>query len=74
MPLNEQRLTNKIVAILDECQQENDNPNASKQNFASKLAKAIIEEIKEAKINYTTGLVAPSGGGPVTGTITHTIT
>lgn len=73
MALNETRLANKIIAVMDECQKETNDPNASKVNFATKLAKAIVEEIKEAKINYTTGLTAPSGGGLVTGTITHTI-
>ncbi|MCJ1809914.1 hypothetical protein [Flavobacterium covae] len=54
---------------MDECQQETTDPNQSKVNFANKLAKAIVEEIKQAKINYTTGLVAPPGGGAVTGNL-----
>ena len=47
--------------------------NASLDRIADKLATAIIEEIQFLKVNYTAGLVAPSGGGPVTGTITHTV-
>lgn len=71
MPLNQNRLANKIVIILDGLQQETDNPNASKINFSNQLAKAIVEEIKEASINYTGGLIAPNGA--VSGTINHTI-
>lgn len=71
MPLNQNRLANKIVIILDGLQQETDNPNASKINFSNQLAKAIVEEIKEASINYTDGLIAPNGA--VSGTINHTI-
>lgn len=65
--LNENRLKNKIVAAMDKCQQEEDNPNRSKEQFASDLARAIVEEIKELQIIYTAGLTAPNG--PVTGTI-----
>lgn len=34
-----------------------------------RLAQAIIDTIKTGSINYTEGLFAPSGGGPVTGTL-----
>lgn len=67
--LNENRLKNKIVAAMDKCQQEEDDPNRSKEEFAQALATAIVEEIKELKIIYSTGLIAPSSGGPVTGKI-----
>jgi hypothetical protein len=69
MSLSQSRLANKIIAVMDECQQETTDPNISKVNFATKLAKAIIEEIKEADIKYTNGLIAPNGGGPVTGNL-----
>lgn len=39
--------------------------------FCGKLAKAIIDEVKNASINYTTGLTA--GSTPVTGTFNNTI-
>jgi hypothetical protein len=71
MALSETRIANKIIAIIDELQQETDDPNGSKENFAKKLAQVIVEEIKEAKIIYINGLVAPNG--PVTGTRTHTV-
>ncbi|MCK0202664.1 hypothetical protein MWN41_06480 [Ornithobacterium rhinotracheale] len=67
--LNENRLKNKIIAAMDKCQKEEDNPNRSKEQFASDLARAIVEEIKDLQIHYTSGLIAPSSGGAVTGTI-----
>ncbi|MRJ11535.1 hypothetical protein EDL98_10710 [Ornithobacterium rhinotracheale] len=65
--LNENRLKNKIIAAMDKCQKEEDNPNRSKEQFASDLARAIVEEIKELKIIYSAGLTAPNGA--VTGKI-----
>ncbi|MRI64524.1 hypothetical protein EDM00_11085 [Ornithobacterium rhinotracheale] len=67
--LNENRLKNKIVAAMDKCQQEEDNPNRSKEQFAGDLARAIVEEIKALQIHYTSGLIAPPSGGAVTGMI-----
>ena len=40
---------------------------------ADKLADAIINAIKSQQITHTTGLVAPSGGGAVTGVLDYTI-
>lgn len=51
-----------------------DNPNitnnkdAVAEQMAVLLSDKIDDYVKEAKINYTTGLVAPSSGGTVTGT------
>ncbi|MRI64502.1 hypothetical protein EDM00_10965 [Ornithobacterium rhinotracheale] len=67
--LNENRLKNKIISAMDQCQQEEDNPNRSKEEFAQALASAIVEEIKDLQIHYTSGLIAPTSGGPVTGKI-----
>ncbi|MRJ11389.1 hypothetical protein EDL98_09950 [Ornithobacterium rhinotracheale] len=69
MALNTERLKNKITSAMDKCQKEEDDPNRSKEEFAQALATAIVEEIKELKIIYTSGLIAPSSGGPVTGKI-----
>lgn len=73
MPLSHSRLKEKIKDAYKIEQTEEVDHNASLDRIASKLASAIIEEIQALKINYTTGLVAPSGGGPVNGTITHTV-
>lgn len=68
MPLDETRLSNKIKAVLNQTRQETDDADASRDALADDLAKAIVEEIKELTIIYTTGLTAPSG--PVTGSLT----
>ncbi len=73
MALVQSRLKAKIKAAFEAEQSEEVDHNASLDRIADKLATAIIEEIQFLKVNYTTGLVAPSGGGPVTGTITHTV-
>lgn len=59
MPLNESRLEQKIVDVMEQCQQETDDPNQSLQNFARELAKAIVEELKEADV---VGVCPPNGG------------
>jgi hypothetical protein len=76
--LNEQRLTQAIKAVLDAdspSNQENDADNAelvaSRLKMANGIAKAVINEIKEAKVLYSAGLTAPNG--PVTGSLNHTI-
>lgn len=74
MALNIERLKGKIKAAYQAEQTEEVDHNASLDRIAQKLSEAVIEEIKEAQIQYSTGLVAPSGGGPVTGSMTHTIT
>lgn len=71
MALSTQRLKDKIIVLLNECREETDNPDASRDKFAEKLAQAIVEEIQQLQINYTSGLVAPNGA--VTGTINATI-
>lgn len=71
MALNQERLARKIVAAFKDEQKEEQDPDQTLNRIASKLATCIIDEIKELKINYETGLVAPNG--PVTGTIKGTI-
>lgn len=76
--LNEQRLTMAIKAVLDAdspSNQENEADNAelvaSRLKMANGIAKAVIAEIKMAKINYIAGLTA--GPVPVVGTMQYTI-
>lgn len=71
MALLQSRLKAKIKAAFVAEQSEEVDHNASLDRIAGKLATAIIEEIQFLKINYTAGLAAPNG--PVTGTITHTV-
>ncbi|MDB0602644.1 hypothetical protein PL373_16200 [Tenacibaculum maritimum] len=71
MSLNKGRLKGKIIEVLEECQKETTNPNDSKNLLAERLSSAIIEEIKQIKINYQGGLSSPSGA--VTGSLIITI-
>lgn len=67
MALSQPRLKNKIKAILEDESLEETNAELSRDRFADKLATAIIDEIKEAKITYTSGLTSATGGA-VSGT------
>lgn len=69
--LNVNRLKNKIKLAFEAEQTEEVDHNASLDRIAQKLAQAIVDEIKEAKVNYTAGLVSPNGA--VTGALNHTI-
>ncbi|MPT35738.1 MAG: hypothetical protein E2604_11810 [Flavobacterium sp.] len=69
MALNHIRLKNKIKAALEAEQTEEVDHNASLDRISDRIAQAIIEEIKQLQINYTGGLIAPSGGGTVTGNL-----
>jgi hypothetical protein len=71
MALSESRLSGKIVDIIDVIKLEEEDYEDAKTKFANAIAKAFVEEIKQLKINYTSGLVAPNGA--VTGTINATI-
>lgn len=73
MALDKDRLKEKIKGAFQTEQTENVDHNASLERISEKLAQAIIEEIKSLKIEYTAGLIAPSAGGTVTGTILHTV-
>ena len=44
--------------------------NAEQLQAINDIAVAIIDTVKELTITYTTGLIAPPGGGPVTGVLT----
>lgn len=57
MATSKDRLKQKIIAVMDTCAAEEDNPEESKENFADKLADAIIYEIKNMTITAT----APNG-------------
>ena len=53
--------------------QQGDDREGALDKVADKLADAIINAIKSQQITYTAGLVAPSMGGPVTGTFNYVI-
>lgn len=68
--LNEQRLKDKLIAAFNE-QDEQEDADAAISRIMGKVAAAIVSEIKELKIQYTTGLTA--GSTPVTGQLQHTV-
>lgn len=53
--------------------QQGDDREGALDKVADKLADAIINAIKSQQITYSAGLVAPSKGGPVTGTFNYVI-
>lgn len=71
MGLDVNRLKEKIKLAFEAEQTEEEDYNAALDRICGKIAVACIEEIKEARIEYQSGLVAPNGA--VTGIITHTI-
>lgn len=68
--LDKNRLKNLLIAAFNEGAEHSDS-EAARDRVADKLATAIVDEIKQLHIVYTTGLTAPNG--PVAGTITHTV-
>lgn len=55
-------LKTKIIEVMTDIRTEVDNPDDSMDQFAEKLAIAIVNEVKKMTIVAT----ATSGGGPVT--------
>ena len=72
MPLNKDRLKGKIETLLDNEAARTTDPAAARAYFADQLATAIVDEIKELLITYTSGLA--NSGGAVAGTFGCTIT
>lgn len=64
MALNKDRLKKKLKKAF-----QNPKTQSNIDAVADEVATAIIEEIKELKLNYTSGLVAPNGA--VTGSLTN---
>lgn len=67
MALNKAGLKSGIVTLLTEMRSKDE---VSDDQYAERLATLIDDYVKTATIKYNTGLVAPSGGGIVTGTFT----
>lgn len=72
MALNKERLKLKIKEAFRAEQTEEESHEAALDRIADALASCFIEEIKEIKINYQSGLFAPNGA--VTGSINASIT
>ncbi len=71
MALDSNRLKAKIKEAFEAEQNEQNDHNTALDRIADKLAQAIVEEIKQLRINYSNGLLAPNGA--VTGTINASI-
>ena len=65
MPIEESRLKQTIIDAINLCQQITERPDEAKDILAGAIAKAVVVELKSAKIIYNGGLTAPNG--PVTG-------
>jgi hypothetical protein len=71
MALNKDTLKGQIKAAFQAQAGKTDNPDAALDDLSDKIAIAIDAYIKSATINNIPVLTSPSG--PVTGTITSTI-
>lgn len=65
--LNKPQLKAGIKNLMTEMRTRTENAD---DEFATRLADLIDEYVKSATITYTSGLIAPPNGGPVTGTFT----
>lgn len=73
MPLSNTRLKANILAILDDYDAITpEQKAAARDDFATKLANVIVDEVRQLQITYTTGLLA--GQVPVTGVFNATLT
>ncbi|MDR2472139.1 MAG: hypothetical protein LBD53_01065 [Tannerella sp.] len=67
------RLKTAIAIALRAEQAEQNDAEASLDRIAGAIAAAVVVEIKNLQIVYSAGLVAPPGGGAVTGVFNCTI-
>lgn len=70
--LNTEELKKDIKAALKTEQREEEDYEASLDRISSKIAEAIVKQIKNVKITYTQGLASQSGGA-VSGVFNYTI-
>lgn len=66
-------LEDALLTAFKEQMAKTSNPEDAFRALAKSMATAIDAYIKSATVVYSAGLVAPPGGGPVTGVLTHTI-
>lgn len=72
--IDELRLKNAIKQAFVAEQEDTGNPTECIDRISAKIAQAIVAELKQITITYNAGLIAPPGGGAVTGTLNYTIT
>lgn len=69
--LHKEKIKAEVKAVFLPEMINEDDRNVVLDRIANRLSDVIIDSIKSAKINYTSGLTAPMGA--VTGTFNHTI-
>lgn len=69
--LDKDRLKAKIKAAFIKEQPTEEKPEDAADRIAEAIAQAVVDEIKNLKITYTSGLVA--GTSSVTGTLNNTL-
>lgn len=67
MSLNKSSLQSAIKSAFKNMKDSDGDEEATLDTLSGKLAEAIDTYVKSATIMYTSGLVAPPNGGPVTG-------
>lgn len=73
MALNQTRLKNALKAAYQDAETNGGDTRADQlEYFCDKLAGVLIDEIKQLQIVYSTGLTSATGG-PVSGTLNHTV-
>ena len=73
MALEKTTIKEGIAAAFTQVMNQESDREEAIDKVADKIADTVISAIRSAEIIYTSGLVAPTGGGPVTGTLNHTI-
>lgn len=73
MALNKATIAAELVQMFTKMMASRADQPEALLEAANAMADVLINAIKSASVVYTTGLVAPSTGGPVTGLFTHTI-
>ena len=66
--LDENKIKEDIAQAFTQVMHEaSDDREGAIRRVAAQLAQAVVEAIRSAEVVYTSGLVAPAGGGAVTG-------
>lgn len=73
MPLNKEKIKGDIYSAFESVMNQEEGREDALNKLADKIADSVIAAITSATITYTAGLVAPAGGGPVTGDFGCTI-
>ena len=71
MPLDKNRLKDRLKQVYKSLKSSDLNEESGLDLLCQEMASAIIDEVKELKIMYQSGLAAPNGA--VTGQINHSV-